>query len=473
MNGAGYPHNPVLVVDDEESILKSISSTLITEGIENLETCSDSRQVMIILSESNPDVLLLDLTMPFVSGRDLLPSVREEHPDLPVIVITGSTEVAVAVDCMKLGVFDYLVKPIERSKLLATVRRALTIKELERENRSLKKHLLGGRFDTPEAFSEILTSDPKMQSLMLYLESIAPASQTVLITGETGTGKELIARALHRLSGRKGEMVAVNIAGLDDTMFSDTLFGHVKGAFSGASDRRSGLIERAAGGTLFLDEIGDLQLQTQVKLLRLLESREYYPLGSDLPKRADARVIVATNRDLGPEVAAGGFRKDLYYRLATHHVHVPPLRERRRDLRLLFQHFLKSAAAEYRKPEPAVPDTVYDVLGWYDFPGNVRELKAVAFHVMSRTVSGPLDPELVENCIGRKKATGGKVQDRQHMNDESSIRLTGTNFPTIKQATEQLVDRALELCGGNQRAAAGLLGISPPALSKRLRNRST
>ncbi|HET6485875.1 MAG TPA: sigma-54 dependent transcriptional regulator, partial [Spirochaetia bacterium] len=308
---------PVLIVDDDRAVLLNVRMALESGAIGNLTTCDDSREVLTILSRQEIDLLLLDLNMPHRSGTDLLPEIREQYPDLPVIIVTGSTEVGLAVDCMKLGVFDYLVKPIERSKLLATVGRALEIRELRRENTSLKSRLIDGKLDHPEAFGPIVFRDEKMRSVLMYVESIAESRQTVLITGETGVGKELIATAIHALSGRKGPLVTVNVAGYDESMFSDALFGHLRGAYTGADKDRSGLIERSEGGTLFLDEIGDLKPESQVKLLRLLESREYYPLGSDAPRRTDARIVVATNRDLQRSVDDGAFRKDLYFRLET------------------------------------------------------------------------------------------------------------------------------------------------------------
>ncbi|MBN1837999.1 MAG: sigma-54-dependent Fis family transcriptional regulator [Spirochaetales bacterium] len=461
MSRIAHPRHPILIVDDEYYILLNVSGILKANGIDNLITCQDSREVMKILSEREIGVVLLDLTMPHLSGQELLPRIREEYPQIPVIIITGTAEVETAVECMKLGVFDYLVKAIEESKLLATVRRAVELRDLRDENLALRDHLFRQSLQQPQSFEGIVYSDEKMKAVLLYVESIARSDQTALITGETGVGKEVVARAIHSLSGRSGEFVAVNVAGLDDTMFSDTLFGHLKGAYTGAGGDRKGLIAAAAGGTLLLDEIGDLSNKSQVSLLRLLESREYYPLGSDLARRTDARIIVATNRKLRQAVLAGAFRKDLYYRLQTHHLHVPALRDRPHDLEPLVSHFLPEACNEYGKEIPPIPRDLLALLRRYSFPGNIRELRSMIFDAVSRHPGGPLGVQSFEQA----------VQDNALLEPASGqdTPLTiGEGFPTLREATEFLIGEALRRSGGNQAQAARLLGITPPALSRRL-----
>jgi two-component system nitrogen regulation response regulator GlnG len=461
MSPVPHPRNPILIVDDEYYILLNLSSALKSHGITNIITCQDGRQVMGIFAGQEVDVLLLDLTMPHVSGLQLLPRIREEHPEVPVIVITGASEVSMAVECMKLGVFDYLVKSVEDSKLLATVSRAIEIRELRRENVSLRDHLVEQSIEHPEALAGLVFRDPRLRAVLMYTESIARSSQTVLITGETGVGKELVARAIHKLSGRSGEFVAVNVAGLDDTMFSDTLFGHLKGAYTGAGQDRKGLIATAAGGTLFLDEIGDLSPKSQIGLLRLLETREYYPLGSDLARRTDARMVVATNQDLRKAIAEGRFRRDLYYRLQTHHVEVPPLRERPDDLPPLIEHFLREACAEYEKPTPVVPAKLLGLLRGYAFPGNIRELRSLVFDAVSRQRGDELPLEAIQQLIGAETTATAAEADAPPVG-------IGKDFPTLRQATAFLISEALRRSAGNQAKAARLLGISPPALSRRL-----
>jgi len=465
MNEILYPRNPILIVDDEYYILLNLSGVLKSNGMNNIITCQDSRDVMNIFAGTEIDVLLLDLTMPHVSGQELLVQIREQYPEVPIIIITGTSDVSIAVSCMKLGVFDYLVKSIEESKLIATVCRAIENQELRRENISLRNHLVRQDLEYAEELSEIVFQDDRMKAVLLYVESIARGNQTVLITGETGVGKELVARAIHTVSGRKGEFVAVNVAGLDDTMFSDTLFGHAKGAYTGAGQERKGLIGTATGGTLFLDEIGDLEPKTQIKLLRLLETREYFSLGSDLARRTDARFIVATNQDIRKAVKEGTFRRDLYYRLQIHQVHVPPLRERMDDLPVLVNHFLMEACEEYEKDVPALPGRLLSLLRSYSYPGNIRELRSMIFDAVSRHKTGQLCLNSFELALG----TGGELAHQQSDEDLLAI---GSRFPTLKQATEILIDEALTRSGGNQAKAAKLLGISPPALSRRLSRES-
>jgi two-component system, NtrC family, nitrogen regulation response regulator GlnG len=466
MAKARHPRHPILIVDDEPHVLLSMAAALRSDGLDNVLTCDSGAHVLAMLSEHDPDVVLLDLNMPGVSGRQLLPRIRESLPDLPVVIVTGVTEVALAVECMKQGVFDYLVKAVEKSKLVATVTRAVEIRELRRENTSLKSHLIERSLKNPEAFREIARQDERLQAVLMYAESIAETQHTVLISGETGVGKELFARAIHVASGRTGSIVAVNVAGFDENMFSDSLFGHVRGAYTSADSARAGLVEKADNGTLFLDEIGDLKPESQVKLLRLLESREYYQLGADAPRRSNARVIVATNRDIALEVAQGRFRNDLYYRLRTHHVHIPPLRERRGDIPLLAERFAAEAASELGRQPLRLPPETHAALRAHPFPGNIRELKSVIFDAVSRSSGDTLQPRALKDAMGAGV-------DPTPVADTAGAGTTAFDqmepLPTIKDATEMLIAEALRRSSGNQSTAARLLGITPQALSQRLR----
>ncbi len=264
-------HLPVLLVDDDKTVCSTVSLTLKEAGIKNVLTFSDSRQVLPFLQEHGVSLILLDLLMPHLTGQELLEIIRRNYPDVQVIVISGSNELNLAVECMKMGAIDYLAKPLEANRLIASVKNALRLSSMQGELLSLKKRMLGDVLFHPSAFDSIKTCSGKMRALLQYAEVIAVSPQPVLITGETGVGKELMARAVHHLSGLRGAFVSVNVAGLDDTTFSDTLFGHKKGAFTGADQAREGLIASADGGTLFLDEIGDLEERSQIKLLRLLQ----------------------------------------------------------------------------------------------------------------------------------------------------------------------------------------------------------
>lgn len=462
--------SPVLLVDDESPFLLSCGLILRAAGISPVVTVDDSRNVLKVLEERKMAAVVLDLSMPQLPGMKLLPLLRERYPELPVIVMTGTNEVQIAVECMKAGAFDYLVKPVEPARFVSSIRRALEVRSLREEVDSLKTRFLSGRLRDESAFTEIVTESRKMLAVFQYVEVIAPTRHPVLITGETGTGKELLARSLHVLSRRGGEHVAVNVAGLDDTLFSDALFGHRKGAYTGADQHREGLIARASGGTLFLDEIGDLRETSQVKLLRLLEERKYYPLGSDVPKESDARIICATHHALERLVKEGKFRRDLYYRLYAHQIHLPPLRERKEDIPLLVDAFLAAAAEEERKKKPTPPAELFTLLSTYDFPGNVRELRMMVFDAVLRHQGGILSLDSFRNVIGTRMPTGpaGATPDGPPSVENPSPFLGLSRLPTLREAEEQLIAEAMSRARNNQGIAASLLGITRQAMNKRL-----
>jgi len=340
--------NPAIhIVDDETRLLNSLLITLRSNGFEHVRAFAAGSDFCDALPGSDCAVVLLDLFLPDMPGMEILERIQGEFPHVVVVVITGVDETETAVRCMRAGAFDYLVKPVQPERLITTVQRAFNHAVVLRQNITLRQRLLAGGLDHPEAFAAILTADPKLHAIFQYLEVVAPAADPVLITGETGTGKDLTATALHAASGREGPLVSLNVAGLDDNMFADTLFGHVKGAFTTASGHRPGLIQQAKAGTLFLDEIGDLSLSSQVKLLKLIQDREYYPLGADKPSRCTARIVAATNQDLRQCQQEGRFRGDLFYRISTYHVQLPPLRERGEDVLLLTRHYLRRAWAEF------------------------------------------------------------------------------------------------------------------------------
>lgn len=402
-----YPEAPVLMVDDEFHILEGFTFMLKMGGIDNIIRCQDSRRVTKILEEKEVEVVLLDLTMPVIPGEELLDIIKNQYPEVPVIIVTGNNEIDIAVRCMQKGASDYILKPVEESRLIGSVKKAVELRGLRRENRLLKQKIILQKLDQPEAFYDIITRDEKMHAVFHYMEAIRKTSEPVLVTGETGTGKELVARAFHTLSGRQGKFVSVNVGGLDDQMFSDTLFGHRKGAFTDAVSGRAGFIESAASGTLFLDEIGDLSMPSQVKLLRLLQEKEYYPLGDDEPRYSDALIITATNKDLYMLQGEEKFRKDLFYRLDVHHIHLPPLRERLDDLPLLVDHFLEEAARSLGKRKPTPPPELYSQLSIYHFPGNIRELRSMIFKAVSLHKSKMLSLDTFKEYI-RKSAVQGE-----------------------------------------------------------------
>lgn len=463
----------VLMVDDEDNFLLTASVSLKAAGIDPVWTISDSREVMGFLEHNRPGVVVLDLTMPNLTGRDLLPRITSEYPGIPVIILTAHDDLDMAVDCMRSGARDYLVKPVEETRLIGSIRSQLEVVDLRQEMQTLKKSFLAG---TPpegtEAFEAIITDCDRIKSLFSYIRAVAPSQHPVLITGETGTGKELFARAVHDQSGFSGEYVAVNVAGLDDTHFTDTLFGHEKGAYTGADRPRDGLVSTAAGGTLFLDEIGDLAESSQLKLLRLLQERQYYPLGSDIARPSKARIVVATNRSIHELVRSGRFRKDLYFRLRTHEVQIPALRERTEDLPLLLDHFLEKAGFSFGKKVPSYPRELITLLKTYNFPGNVRELEGLVDDAMARHVSGVLSMDSFKSAMSLDMS----------MFDDEPLGSTGIGspaegsnrfsysgpFPSIKEVEEYLINQALEKADGNQTIAAQMLGITRQTLNKRL-----
>lgn len=478
MTGGLFPQNPVLVVDDEARILESLEMALFSEGFTNLRLQKSAHEALKLLDEEVFDAVLLDVIMPELSGEDLLVKIKEKRPDLPVIMVTGVGDVKTAVSCIRKGALDYLQKPVRNEELAASLQRALEISRLRRENFRLAEKFLADTLEHPEVFKSIVTQNPKMINIFRYCEAVSSSPEPLLISGETGTGKELIARAVHALSGRKGEFVAVNVAGLDEQAFSDTLFGHARGAFTGADRIRLGFLEKAAGGTLFLDEIGDLKPVSQIRLLRVLQERTYFPLGSDSAKHLQAGLVAATNRDMAylqnPEV----FRPDFYFRIKTHHIHLPPLRERTTDIPLLFEHFLAEAAKACRRPVPGYSSQIIQRLMLHQYPGNLREFRAMVFDALAshRGKTLTLDsfgsqayiPEGVFPQTNNSFPESTSFEKKKACPENDPFHQL-ESLPTLKEASRMLIKEALERANGNQRIASSLLGITPQALNSRLR----
>lgn len=455
----------VLIVEDELYVRESLKAYIEDIGFAVLE--AENGQIGLETFRTHlPDIVMTDLRMPVMDGFALVTAIAAESESTPVVVVSGVGAIDEAVRAMRLGAWDYLSKPIGNFEELqitleSCLERARTKLELDR----LRHHLSEGTLDHESAFSGIITVSPRMRSIFLYLESVAPSRQPVLITGETGTGKELVARAVHLLSGFRGQFFAINLAGLDDTMFSDTLFGHQRGAYTGAERSRDGIIKQASGGTLFLDEIGDLSLPSQVKLLRLLQEGEYLPLGTDKVQRSDARIVTATHGDLKQKMENGTFRPDLYYRLSNHMVRLPPLRERGEDLPLLTSHFIEKAAGLLGKQIPAIPIELNSYFAAYRFPGNIRELEALLHDAVARSDARILSLESIIAAVcsdifvpPASLVKGGICQLCPHRE----------HFPTLKESDEALIREALRLADNNQRLAAAYLGITRQALNKRL-----
>jgi DNA-binding NtrC family response regulator len=455
----------ILVLDDDPDFLNKVRLMLTSHDVKNVEVMSSGSTLLDYLDQDKVSVLLMDWIMPDISGADLLPMVIERYPHIPVIIMTAVNDLQTVVGCIKQGAFDYITKPIDINRLLSSLNKAFHINELATQNQKLKEYLLGNRLLKPGIFGNIITINPRMQAIFKIVEAMGSTSNPVMITGETGVGKELIARAIHSSSGLGGAFVALNVAGLDDHMFADTLFGHKKGAFTGAHDSREGLISKAQGGTLFLDEIGDLGSESQVKLLRLLQEREYYRLGSDALIKSDARIITASNRDFEAMLSQGRFRRDLFHRLRSHHIHVPPLRERTEDIPLLIDHFLDDAARGAGRTPPSLTKEARYALGEYLYPGNVREL----INLIQNAVACNAD-----NLLNLADFPGlAPASDLHHRNlrilRDRRFRLQAffDEFPTLVSVEQMIIDEALRLAEGNKSIAADLLGISRSTLHRK------
>jgi DNA-binding NtrC family response regulator len=464
MTGNVFPLKPILLIDDEPSWTHTMALSLrVSAGINNVSICNDSRDALEILSQRKYSLVLLDLTMPYIGGEDLLIQIKESFPEVPVIVVSGMNQIETAIRCVKKGAEDFYVKTDERERVINGILRVLKQVQLREENALLSRSLFEHKHKIDPAFNHILTVCQRMKGIFSYLKAISRSLEPVLVTGESGVGKELIAGALHQLSCPNKPCVAVNVAGLDDVVFSDTLFGHVRGAFTSADSARQGMIEEASGGILFLDEIGDLALASQVKLLRLLQEREYFPLGSDKPRKLNARIVVATNQNLNESESLGTFRRDLLFRLNAHRVDLPPLRQRTEDIPLLLESFIREAAQALGKKVPASPPELVTLLSSYHFPGNIRELRSMVFDAVSVHQKGILSLSRFVDAMG--------LADKPILNStmiQSQAIQFPVQLPLLKEVGILLVEEAIRRSNGNQSIAARLLGVTPQALSKRL-----
>lgn len=480
----------ILVVDDTPQNLHLLTEILSKAGY-LVRPAKNGGLALVSAQYTTPDLILLDILMPAMDGYEVCRRLKEDARtrDVPIIFISALEEPVDKVKAFEIGGVDFITKPFQAEEVLARVRTHLALRRvqitLEEKNAQLEQEIaerqkteeelskvqdslagiLGKQLRHPEAFKKIVSRSEKMQSIFQYIEALAWSSEPVLIRGESGVGKELIAKAIHDVSPSRGPWVAVNSAGLDDNVFADTLFGHVKGAFTGADRARAGMVEKAAGGTLFLDEIGDLSPFSQIKLLRLLQEREYMALGSDTTMKVSARIVVATNVNLEQKQKAGLFRDDLYFRLCTHQIDIPPLRERPEDISVLLDHFLAEAARQMHKKKPTYPPELSLLLANHVFPGNIRELRAMVFNAVNIHTGRTLSMEVFTKAMGRtRKAVVAmeSVRDQQRLTFPLCL-------PTLREVADLLVKEAIERTKGNQTMAARLLGISQPALCNRLK----
>lgn len=462
-----YLNEKILIVDDEKQFLEVAKFILASEGIRNVLTCHDSREVEKHLKENNISIVLLDIMMPYINGWELLEIIKEEYPHITVVMITADNSDILerAKKSLRSGAYDYIIKPIDKERLVRVIKNLIQIKVIYNENKLLKEQLENEGLKHPEFFEKIITGNSKMHSIFKYIEGIGVSPLPVLITGETGTGKSMLGSVIHNLSFRKGKYVVLNISGEDISMISDTLFGHVKGGFTGATSAREGLIEQAEGGTIFLDEIGDLPEEVQIKLLRVLQEKKYYKIGSDLEQNVDVRFIFATNKELDILVEQGKFRKDLYYRLKFHQIALPSLRERREDIPLLIRHIMKNASAVLKKDETKISRKKMNELTSYDYPGNIRELEGFIYELISKNEAGIDegsdyigDHELSRECSFSITKKHGHIEIHGDL----------PPLEEIRNIEEHIIDKALSISNNNQTTAAKLLGITRKTLNSRL-----
>jgi two-component system response regulator AtoC len=441
------PRIRVLLAEDEENLGTILGQFLTGRGCA-VTTVRDGRAALHALRADAFDVALLDIVMPELDGLAVLRAVREEPTPPECIIITGNGTIETAITAMKLGAYDYLSKPYRMAEIDVLVRRAWEKRQLARENA-----LLQDRLERVDAVPEIITRHPAMQAVLSLIERIAKSDSPVLISGESGTGKELVARALHRLSGRaRGTLVDINCAAIAETLMESELFGHEKGAFTGAMARKTGLFELAAGGTLFMDEIGELDPRLQGKLLRVLETSAFYRVGGTQKVEVDVRIVAATNRDLGKAVNEGGFRGDLFYRINTISLALPALRERPDDIPLLADHFLRQFGGA--NPPMLTPDAV-DALTTYQWPGNIRELR----NVLERAVLLANGGTITAGDLPLQTAGPSTMQTRGAMPMSVSL----------ADLERRHIETVLHQTSWHQGKAAAVLGISTKTLYRKIR----
>ena len=446
----------ILVVDDEDFILDSVSGILEDEGF-SVKTCSNGKDCLAILNLGDiPDLVLLDIWMPDIDGIEVLKQIKKYWPFLPVIIMSGHGTVETAVKATKLGAFDFIEKPLSIEPLIVAIENALKFKDLQEENILLK--------EKTKKRIEITGKSKKIQQLKEQIKIVAPTDAWILITGENGTGKEIVAQTIHRLSKRSHKpLVEVNCAAIPEELIESELFGHEKGAFTGAVSMKRGKFDLANGGTLFLDEIGDMALKTQAKILRILQEQKFERVGGSKTISVDVRIIAATNKDLEEEIKKGNFREDLYFRLNVIPIEVPPLRERKEDIPLLVEEFLM----DYSKGKIKIDEKAVKALCNYDWPGNVRELK----NLIERLVILSKDNIIRLEDIPKNIRQNSVSQEMSHK--EIDFDLSCFSCPDFKQAKsmfeKEYIKKKLEEFGGNIKKTAEAIGIERRHLYRKLK----
>ncbi len=443
----------ILVIDDDPGLLLSIQATLVSSGLPEPAIVSDSRQALDIIRSHRFHLVFLDLKMPHVSGMELLEAIKTEFPSIECVIVTASDEASTAIQAMRFGAYDYLVKPLNTDKLILTANRALERFNLRNELTLYEKKQRFSDLQNPEAFTRMVAKDESMALVFRQVEVVAPTDYNVFITGESGTGKELLASVIHDLSNRSGApFVAVNMASFSKFLFEDEFFGHIKGAYTDALSDKKGFFEQAQGGTLFLDEVTELELSLQAKVLRVIEERELYRLGSTTLRNVDVRIISASNRDIQEEIRNKNFRADLFYRLNMFNIKLPPLRERRDDILPLAHHFLKLYAERNNKEIESIDAELANRLLQYNFPGNVRELE----NIIAAAVLLEKDRILRPSSVPLLQSTPEKTVDQ------------GGELLTLAELEKRHIIRVLRAVGGNRQQAARILGINTTTVYRKI-----
>jgi len=440
----------ILVVDDEESIREFLEIMLKKEGYE-VTLAEDGQKAKDLLSKKTFDMIISDLQMPHVTGIELLKHVKESYPDTVFMLITAFGTTETAVEAMKMGAYDYLTKPFKIDEVRLNIQNALRSRNLEVENRSLKKELV-----KEYSFQNMVGNSPAMHSIYDMVKRVSQTPTNVLITGESGTGKEVVAKAIHYNGPLKDRpFVTVNCGAIPENLMESEMFGHKKGSFTGAVSDKAGLFEVADGGTLFLDEVGELPLTIQVKLLRAIQERVIRRVGATDDMKVDVRIIAATNRNLEEMVQKGGFRQDLFYRLNVINIKTPSLRERREDIPLLANHFLKKYNERLGKNIGAISAEAMEILKKYDYPGNVRELENLIERTVALEGGATILPEslppMVNTASGRKMASSNEIEIGEDGVDLDKV---------MGQIEKELLIKAIHAAGGVKKRAAKLLHIS-------------
>jgi two-component system response regulator PilR (NtrC family) len=450
----------ILVVDDDLSMRELLEYMLTKEGYK--VTCAQNgREAIALLKKENVDLLLCDIRLGDITGLDVLRASKKTNPDTVVIMISAYATTETAVEAMHEGAYDYVPKPFDKDELMQAIAKALDLRTIEHE-----KKILDDELKENLHFEMIVGNSPAMRHIYKLIRQVAKTKTNVLITGESGTGKELIARAIHNESDRRDQpIVVINCGGIPETLMESELFGHKKGSFTGATQDKKGLFEIAHKGTIFLDEIGELSLPIQVKLLRAVQEKVFKPVGANEDISVDIRIISATNKELEKEVIAGNFREDLFYRLNVIEIKVPPLRERKTDLRALAQHFLEKYSREMGKEISKFSSYAIDLLNKYDFPGNIRELENLLERSVALSTTNIILPDSLALSLHKRRWIEG-FKDRRFDLDEVG---RGVNLDSIMAEIERAyLKKALDCSDGNKNKAAELLGISFRSLRYRL-----